>query len=146
MRTLLCALHLFIAGLSLSTLSLEALEFPNVSCVTPTATVTKIIGIDTRRATMEGRYTIPDIQLGCHQGWVDQGGSQPPEHCIKENRRLLNAPPLRASADCVGGTLKLEGRSFKMPVSTDCASGGIYASKAFKTLCPNYGGRVEEDK
>jgi hypothetical protein len=122
-----------------------ALQFPETSCVTPEATVTSITGIDTRDARMVGRYTLPDIQEGCYQGWVDQGGSVPPAHCVEVHLNLLHAPPLHASADCIAGTLTFEGRRFRMPVSNNCASGGIYAIKAFKTLCPNYGGKIESD-
>ena len=118
-----------------------ALEFPE-TCITPPATVIHITGIDTRNARMEARYTLPDIIQACHQGYVDQSDA-PPEVCIARNRHLLQAPLLHANADCVAGVVTVEGLKSRLPVHADCASGGFQAIKAFRTLCPSYGGEIE---
>lgn len=118
-----------------------ALEFPG-TCITPSATVTTITGINTRNARMEGRYTLPDIVQACHQGYVDQANA-PPDVCIDRHRNLTNSAPLFASADCVSGLVTVENLRTKLPAHKDCASGGIRAIIAFKALCPSYGGEIE---
>lgn len=118
-----------------------ALDFPE-SCVSPTATVTEIGGVDTRGAHMEARYTLPDIIEGCNQGYVDQG-VDPPDKCIERNRELLNSPPLHASADCEAAIVFVEGERTILPAHADCASGGTRAIEVFKILCPSYRGQIE---
>jgi hypothetical protein len=119
----------------------SALEFPG-TCITPTATVTSITGIDTRDAKMEAHNMRADVIAACHQGYVDQS-SAPPNVCIARHKGLVNSPPLHASADCVAGVITVEGLSAHTPMHADCASGGQRAIAAFKTLCPSYGGQVE---
>src|SRR5262249_34453072 len=118
---LFCTIGLLISS-ELFHSSATALEFPE-TCVTPPATVTNITGIDTRNAAMTARYTLPDIIEACHQGYVDQAGA-PPEVCINRHRGLMNAPPLHASADCVAGSVNVEGLQTRLPAHADCASGG----------------------
>jgi hypothetical protein len=118
-----------------------ALEFPG-TCITPSATAISIIGIDTRNAKMKARYTMADVIAACHQGYVDQANA-PPGVCIARHKRLLNSPPLYATADCVAGTIMINGSSKNMPMHADCVSGGFQAITSFKTLCPSYGGQVE---
>lgn len=130
-----------VGGAVLSTLPANALQFPE-TCITPPASVTSITGIDTRNAKMEGRYTLPDIIQACHQGYVSQG-TLSPNACIKQFRSLTRSPPLHATADCVAGMVTVEGERTRLPAHADCASGGIRAIAAFKTLCPSYGGQVE---
>jgi hypothetical protein len=128
---------------TLSTLPVIALQFPE-TCITPPATVTKITGINTRNAKMEGRYTLPDIIWGCHQAYVDQGAwRHRPEDCIRRYHSLVDSPPLHASANCVVGVVTVEGLRTTLPAHADCASGGIRAIAAFKTLCPSYDGEIE---
>jgi hypothetical protein len=106
--------------------------------------VTRIIGINTRNAKMEGRYTLPDIIWGCHQEYVDQGAwRHRPEDCIRRYHSLVDSPPLHASADCVVGVVTVEGLRTTLPAHADCASGGIRAIAAFKILCPSYDGEIE---
>jgi hypothetical protein len=131
----LCTLLLFLST------GAFALQFPE-TCITPPATVTQITGIDTRNATMEARYTLPDIVEACHQGYVDQA-ERPADECITLHRELVNSPPLHANADCVAGVVTVEGLRTKLPAHADCASGGLRAIAAFKTLCPNYGGQIQ---
>jgi hypothetical protein len=121
--------------------SATALQFPG-TCISPPATVTHISGINTRNARMEARYTMPDIIQACHEGYVDQT-DQPPDVCVTRHRDLINSPPLHARADCVAGVIYVEGLRTILPAHADCASGGIRAIDAFKTLCPAYGGQVE---
>jgi hypothetical protein len=85
---------------------------------------------------MEARYTLPDIIHACHEGYVGQA-SLPPDECIKNNRDLINSPPLRAEADCVAGVVEVEHLRTTLPAHPSCASGGIRAIAAFKTLCPS---------
>jgi hypothetical protein len=118
-----------------------ALEFPG-TCITPSATVISIIGIDTRNARMAAHYTLEDVVAACHQGYVDQANA-PPAVCIARHKGLVNSPLLRASADCVAGAIMIEGERHYMPMHADCASDGIRLIAAFKTLCPSYGGAVE---
>jgi hypothetical protein len=134
----------FTAGmiLALSIGPARSIEFPG-TCIKPPATVTNIAGINTRKAMMEGRYTLPDIIQACNQGYVDQGSYPTSKECIKNNRDLVNSPPLHAEADCVAGVITVEGLRTTLPAHADCASGGIRAIAAFKTLCPSYGGEIE---
>lgn len=118
-----------------------ALQFPG-TCVSPPATVTKITGVNTQNATMEARYTLPDIIQACHEGYVDQG-ALPPDECIRKHRGLLESPPLHASADCVAGVVTVEGFRTKLPAYPSCATGGIRAIEAFRSLCPSYSGEIE---
>lgn len=133
---------LVLAG-SLTVTPATALQSPE-TCITPLATVTSITGINTRNARMEAVYTLPDIIQACHQSYVDQAGA-PPDPCIARHKDLLQAPPLHASADCVAGTVTVEGERMVLPVYPACANGGIRAVATFKTLCPNYRGRIESE-
>ena len=109
-----------VVGLTISTCPSIALEFPG-TCVTPTATVTQITGLDTRNARMEGRYTLPDIIEACYEGYVDQA-KFPPNVCIERHGKLTESPPLHASADCVAGFVTVAGLRTKLPAREDCAS------------------------
>jgi hypothetical protein len=130
------------AALMLAISPAIALEFPG-TCITLSATVTSITGIDTRNAEMEARYTAADVTAACHQGYVDQSDA-PPDVCIARHKGLVKSPPLHANADCVAGVITIDGSSSNhMPMHADCASGGLQAIAAFKTLCPSYGGAVE---
>ena len=131
------------AGVAVAILPAMALEFPG-TCISPPATVTTIAGIDTRSAKMEGRFTLPDIVAACHAGYVDQSGNAPDdvEDCIGRYSQLTNSQPLVAVADCVEGSITIEGFRTKLPAHYDCASGGICAIDAFNTLCPSYGGEI----
>ena len=73
---------IFAFGSAFAPMSAHALDLPS-TCIAPAATATSITGINTRHAAMAARYTLPDIVQACYQGYVDQGGSQPPErlHC-----------------------------------------------------------------
>ena len=130
-----------LGALTVSTRLAVALEFPS-TCITPPATVTSITGIDTRNARMEARYTLPDIIQACHAGYVDQEAGSTAD-CIKRHRRDIYGSPLHARADCVAGVVNVEGLETKLPAHADCASGGIRAMAAFKTLCPAYAGEIE---
>jgi hypothetical protein len=104
--------------------------------------VTSITDIDTRHAKMVAYHTMEDVIAACHEGYVDQSNA-PPNVCISRNRKLLKSAPLVASADCAAAVITIDGEAHHMPMHADCASGGIQAIKAFKTLCPSYGGTVE---
>jgi hypothetical protein len=129
-----------VVGLMISIRPSIALEFPG-TCIAPTATVTQITGMDTRNASMEGRYTLPDIIEACHEGYVDQA-NLPPNVCIERHSKLTESAPLHANADCVAGIVIVEGVRTKLPAREDCASGGFRAIAAFKKLCPSYGGEL----
>lgn len=100
-----------------------ALQFPG-TCITPPATVTRIPGIDTHNARMEARYTLPDIIQACNEGYVRQG-TLSIDDCIRRYRLLTDSPPLNATADCVAGSVNVEGERTTLPAHTDCATGGF---------------------
>jgi hypothetical protein len=93
---------------------------------------------------MEARYTLPDIIQACHEGYVRQG-TLSIDDCIRRYRLLTDSPPLNATADCVAGSVNVEGERTTLPAHTDCATGGFRAIAAFKTLCPSYSGQVERN-
>lgn len=129
---------LALAG-SLAIVPAIALEFPE-TCVTPPATVTRIAGINTRNARMEARYTLPDIIQACHRTSISRMLHR------KFALRVIDTcyrHLLHANADCVAGVVTVEGLKSRLPVHADCASGGFRAIKAFRTLCPSYGGKIE---
>jgi hypothetical protein len=97
----------------------------------PPATVTRIAGIDTHNARMEARYTLPDIIQACHEGYVSQG-TLSIDDCIRRYRLLTDSPPLNATADCVAGSVNVEGERTTLAVHTDCATGGFQAIAALK--------------
>ena len=112
------------------------------SCIEPPATVIEIIGVNTKHARATAKFTEPDIVKACHEGYVAQGGYASPEECIRQTKADLLGDAIRAEANCSKGTIKLGQMSFKMPVETNCASGGIFAAPAFTMLCPKYRGKV----
>jgi hypothetical protein len=138
-RLMICSI--LAVGLATSIRPSIALEFPR-TYITPSATVTQISGVDTRNARMEGSYTLPDIIEACHEGYVDQADLAP-NICIERHTKLTEAPPLHANADCVAGIIIVEGLRTKLPAREDCASGGMRAIAAFKSLCPSYGGELK---
>ncbi len=113
------------------------------SCIEPPATVTDMKGINTKHARATAKFTEPDIVKACHEGYVAQGSYPSPEACISQTKNQLLGEPLIVEANCISGTLRLGTMSFKMPVDTNCVSGGIFAAPAFKMLCPKYRGKVE---
>lgn len=130
-------------GCVLAQPSAYALDLPS-TCIAPPATATSITGINTDHAAIVARYTLPDVVQACYQGYVDQGGSQPPERCIATHRNLLDAAPLRAEADCIAGTVIIEGDRTVLPAHADCASGGLRAIATFKLMCPGFRGKIEK--
>lgn len=129
------------AGLSVFASAALAAELQR-SCIEPPATVVEIAGIDSKQARATARFTEPDIIAACHQGYVAQGGHSSPEECIRQTKADLLGETITAEADCARGAITLGETSFKMPVDSNCASGGIFAAPAFKMLCPKFEGKV----
>src|SRR3954451_11919000 len=93
---------------------------------------------------LRAKFTEPDIVKACHEGYVNHNSNWSPQDCIRQTSFEILGHEISAEANCAAGILRLGNLPmFRMPVHSDCASGGIFAIPAFKMLCPRYGGRVE---
>lgn len=121
----------------LVTVPAEALHFPE-GCRVPGGVVTEIRGLDSEKATMIGKHTVPDIIWSCTQGHVHQGTMEPTE-CIEfyKAEGPLDDYVLSAQANCQKGAITVNDNLTVFPVSPACANGGFQAIEAFELLCPN---------
>ena len=137
-----CSLSLLIALLFLEGAA-HALEFPE-TCRTPSGVVDEIYGIDTEKATMQGKHTMPDIIFACHAGNVTQG-TMSPKDCIDFYvAEGFSAGRLDAQANCQKGAITVDGNLTVFPIEPGCANAGFQAIKAFKILCPSSDMQLEK--
>lgn len=117
--------------------SAKALHFPE-SCRTPGGIVTGIYDLDSEKALMVGQHTLPDIIWSCTEGHVHQGVMKTSD-CIAAYIEMggFDHNSLYAQADCMKGTVTVNGLLTVFPISPACANGGGQAIKAFELLCPN---------
>lgn len=115
-----------------------ALEYP-ASCRTPSGVVEEIFELDTEKASMRGRHTLPDIVYACTAGFVRQG-TMDIEECIRfyESENVYEQA-LFTEANCAKGAITVDGNLTVFPIAPNCANGGFQAIEAFKLLCPSSG-------
>ena len=130
-------------------------DFPLASCKGWSGTVTDILGVDTRKARMEGTVTKADIREYCERdpgGETTQyGGSLTVAQCVERYWKKERGTELVATADCKRGTLSLRAsgqppQSARFPLGADadtsCASGMPPLMAQFKMLCPTAAARM----
>ncbi|ASP35473.1 hypothetical protein CHH27_21340 [Labrenzia sp. VG12] len=100
--------------------------------------MTEIYGLDTEKATMTGKHTLPDIIWSCTEGHVHQSTMEIDE-CVEfyKAEGILDGPTLSAQANCPKGAVTVTGNLTVFPIYPSCANGGFQAIEAFKLLCPN---------
>ena len=119
------------------------------SCHGAGSTVTSVSGFDTSTAKMTSEVTLPDAMEYCHR--YEQLNGAALTKCAHDN---LRDPHLRVVitvwANCKKATLTVEDSSapsqvdhYHFPMESGCGNGGTPAIDAFKTLCPNYQGKIE---
>ena len=132
----------------------QALEYAG-TCRGAPASVTKIDGLDTAKASMTAEYTLPDAIVYCHLSEGRSGNSristtQIIASCADRFLRSKNgSSPLRAEANCRTGSISTSGpgwsNAYKMPLSPMCGDDNNQAISLFKVLCPSYEGKIEDE-
>jgi hypothetical protein len=122
------------------------------TCHAAGTTVTSISGRDTNTAKMISIMTLPDAIEACQRNEDLKGAAL--RKCADKAMRggdYSTGPVVTVWANCETGTLTAESTHmsaihFKFPIAGSCAGYGEAAIEAFKTLCPSYKGKIEEDQ
>lgn len=146
LHALLCCM---LTGALLPSSSLASGDFPLASCKSWNGTITKLSGLNTARATMQGSVATPDVQEYCERDpggeTIAYGGKLTIDQCVARYKREVKNIRLEAVANCNQGILSFSygpsrRQKVKFPISAEtdqsCASGLPPLREQFKILCP----------
>jgi hypothetical protein len=150
MKKLLLAVAMVLALLMTFDVTANAMQGFS-TCHGPGTTVTTIDGLGTSRARMLAIETLPDALEACHRNERLTGASLT-ACALKEMRANYKNETV---ADCEKGTLSnastISGQRnteyFRFPLrEIYCANDGQAAINAFRTLCPDYEGKLGDEQ
>lgn len=126
------------------------LDYP-VSCRQgPGAVVTRLEGIDTPRAVMTGRHTLPDAIMHCSGDDADDRRPSALRRCVERLMLEEGRGEYRSEANCRAGLIYVSWpkgstrKLYRLPIASHCAEENQTAIVLFRMLCPSYRGEIEE--